>query len=440
MFRLSGLRPMFHLKYWEDLLYKRSGIKKYVARFVRMLVIAFQGFKEDHINLRASALTLFSLLAAVPVVALAFGIAKGFGLKEYLEKQLLENFTGQQEALNWIIRFANSLLEETRGGVIVGIGIVVLLWAVLKVFMNIESSFNAIWQIPKSRNWFRKFSDYFSFILIAPLLLIVSSSATVFLSARLELITSRIEILGFISPFIFFFIRLIPYIVIWLLLVFLYMFLPNTKVRFRSAVVAGIIAGTAFVLTQWVYIHFQVGVSRYNAIYGSFAALPLFMIWLQISWIIVLFGAEISYAEQNLKEYIFASRTKNLSLYYQKWLALIISHHLIHKFRRAENPPTAEEISKSLKLPLRPVRKILTPLVSCNILTEITSEKKERSYQPAQDTDNLTVDYIIRQMEHNGEEPEDIIQYDDYRKIKNILDKNYQLMQDADFNTALKKI
>ena len=182
---------------WTIALSNRSGRQRFWIKLLRVIVLAVRGFREDKVSLRASALTVFSLLAVVPVVALAFGIAKGFGLKGYLEDQIKNYFTGldmvgQEEILEQIISFANSFLDNTSGGIIAGIGLIILLWSVLKVFSNIESSFNAIWQIRKSRTWFRKFSDYLSLMLIAPVVIIVSSSATVFITTQLEQIITEI--------------------------------------------------------------------------------------------------------------------------------------------------------------------------------------------------------------------------------------------------------
>jgi membrane protein len=438
---ISKINTFFNEKIWSIPLEKQSGRQKLWLRLLRTLALAVRGFREDKIGLRASALTVYSLLAVVPVAAMAFGIAKGFGLKEYLERQLLTNFRGQQEVLDWIIRFAESFLEETRGGIIAGIGLVILLWSVLKVFSNIESSFNAIWQIRRSRSWFRKFSDYLSIMLIAPIVVILSSSSVVFITTRLEEIATEIDLLGFIAPVILFLVKLIPYVLIWFLFTFIYMFMPNTKISFRSAFIGGIVAGTIFVAVQWLYINSQIGVSRYNAIYGSFAALPLFIIWLQISWLIVLLGAEIAFSDQNLEQYEFESDVENMSLYSKKILALLITHLLVKNFVKVENPLTAEQISQKLKIPIRLVRKILHELLECRIVSEIVSPNtKERAYQPAQDVDNLSIAYVINKLEHIGKDKILSINGASQEQIKKIVDDNKDKMDKNEATTLLKNI
>ena len=442
------IEHFFTYKLWSIPLANQIGRQRIWLKLLRVLALAFRGFKEDKISLRASALTVFSLMAIVPVVAMAFGIAKGFGLKKYidelrlyLEENLLANVESQQEIIDQIFEFANSFLANTKGGLIAGIGLVILLWSVLKVFSNIESSFNAVWQIRRSRTWLRKFSDYFSLMLIGPILVIISSSATIFVITRMEEIATNMEVISFMEPVILFFIRLIPYVLIWLLFTFLYMFMPNTKVKFRSAIIGGIVAGSIFAVTQWLYIHFQIGVSRYNAIYGSFAALPLFIIWLQVSWLIVLLGAEIAFADQNLEQYEFETDIENISNYSKKILALNITHLLVHNFKNAEKPLTAEQISQKLKIPMRLVRKILYELAECRILSEIISpDTKERAYQPGQDVDNLSIDYVLNKLDHLGKDRILSINGKEQEKIKEIVDDFSETVKQTEATKLLKEI
>ncbi len=442
------IEHFFTYQLWSIPLANQIGRQRIWLKLLRVLALAFRGFKEDKISLRASALTVFSLMAIVPVVAMAFGIAKGFGLKKYiddlrlyLEENLLANVESQQEIIDQIFEFANSFLANTKGGLIAGIGLVILLWSVLKVFSNIESSFNAVWQIRRSRTWLRKFSDYFSLMLIGPILVIISSSATIFVITRMEEIATNLEVISFMEPVLLFLIRLIPYVLIWLLFTFLYMFMPNTKVKFRSALIGGIVAGSIFAVTQWLYIHFQIGVSRYNAIYGSFAALPLFIIWLQLSWLIVLLGTEIAFADQNLEQYEFETDIDNISNYSKKILALIITHLLVHNFKNAEKPITAEQISQKLKIPMRLVRKILYELVECRILSEIISpDTKERAYQPGQDVDNLSIAYVLDKLDHLGKDRILSINGKEQEKIKEIVDGFSETVKQTEATKLLKEI
>ncbi len=388
---------------WRINLKTIPGKKSFFIRQLRIMALAIRGFDEDKCQLRASALTFYTLLSFVPVVAMAFGIAKGFGFEKPLEKQLLEKFPGQEEIIGQVVEFAHSLLENTQGGVIAGIGVVLLFWTVIKVLGHIERSFNDVWEIKKARSFGRKFGDYLSIILIAPILVITSSSVTVFIKTQIEFITKEVALLGFFSAFIFSALKLFPYLVIWLLFTFIYILMPNTKVNFRSGLLAGIVAGTVFQISQYIYIAFQIGVAKYNAIYGSFAALPLFLVWLQLSWLIVLFGAEISFAHQNVDTYEFESDCKGISVFFKKLLSLHVVHLLVKHFSSGKKPLTADEISQRLEIPIRLIRQILYELVKSDTLAETrTNDDKTFSYQPARDINILTIKYVIEALEKRG--------------------------------------
>ncbi len=279
-----------------------------------------------------------------------FGIAKGFGYQSILEKRLLENFPGQTELLSRLMGYAQSMLNSVHGGLIAGIGVAILFWTVVKVLSNIEQSFNDIWGIKSSRSFGRKFSDYLSMMLIAPLLLIMSGSITVFITSRISLIMQKISFLGALSPIILFLLKFLPYGLLWILFAVVYILMPNTKVRIKSGLFAGIIAGTLYLTAQWIYINFQIGVVHNNAIFGSFAAIPLFLIWLQTSWIIVLLGAEISFAHQNVSSFEYEPDASHISHFNKRLIALCISHQLVKTFVNDETPLTAAQISQILEI------------------------------------------------------------------------------------------
>jgi len=383
----------------EDLPRKKS----FLIKQLRILILSARGFDEDKCLLRASALTFYSLISIVPVAAMAFGVAKGFGFEKLLEKQLMNQFAGQEAVVIKVIDFAHSLLANTRGGLLAGVGIMVLFWAVIKVLGNIEYSFNDIWGIKEGRTLGRKFSDYLSVMLLCPILMIMASSVTVFITTQITLITEKVALLGMFSTVIFSVLKVLPYCLIWILFSFLYIFMPNTKITLRSGIVAGIIAGTLYQIVQWGYITFQVGAAKYNAIYGSFAALPLFLIWLQISWFIVLFGAEISFAHQNVETYEFEPDSLRISDHFKKLLSLQVCHLLVKNFAEGKMPLTATEISGRLEIPIRLVHQILYDLAECNIVSETqTEEYKELGYQPARDIHTLTIQFVVEALEDRG--------------------------------------
>ena len=388
---------------WSIQLEDYPPIRRFLLRYLRVILLALRGFVEDRVLLRASALTYFTLMAIVPIFAMGFGIAKGFGMDKYLEKQLLANLKGQQVVVDKLIDFSSSLLERTGGGLIAGIGVAVLFYSVLKVFSHIEHSFNDIWQIKQARPFTRKFADYLSMMLIAPVLLIAASGINVFIVTQLAQLSQKMEIISLVSPIIIFSLRFLPYFIIWIMFTLLYVVMPNTKVNILSGIIAGVIAGSAFMVIQWVYIDFQVGVSKYNAIYGSFAALPLFLTWLQLSWLIVLFGAEIAFSHQNENFYEFEAETENLSHRSLQALSLLLLNRIVLRFINGDKPYTAQELSKELKLPIRLVRSLLFTLVESNILARsYTEEPKTPAFLPAQYIDKYTVAFVINKLDTEG--------------------------------------
>ena len=388
---------------WLEEIEAYDFLKRNAIHFLRILLMSFKGFKDDKVSLRSSALTYYSLLSIVPIVAMAFGIAKGFGMDEKLNEILTEKLAEHQDVMNQVIDFANSMLENTKGGLIAGIGVLLLFWSVLKVMANIEESFNAVWGVEKGRSWIRKFTEYLAIMLLAPLLLILSSSLTVYISSKTKEIVNSIDALGAVQEGVSFFLSLSPDVVFWLLLTMVYMVMPNTKVKFKSAFIAGVVAGTIFVFVQWIYVTFQIGVVRFNAIYGSFAALPLFLVWLQMSWIIVLFGAELSFVIQNVEKYLLNEESARISPLFKKKLSLYVLHYIIKRFVNAEQAPSVEEIQKELKLPFRLLMNIIQNLLKAGIISEVkTDNYKEFRYQPAIATNLLSIHYVLEALEKTG--------------------------------------
>lgn len=418
-----------------------SRMKYFFIKQLRILLLATRRFGQDQCPLRASALTFYSILSIVPVVAMAFGIAKGFGFQKLLEKQLLEKFSGQEEVMIRIVDFSRSLLENTKGGMIVGIGIVFLLWTVIKLLGNIERSFNDIWELKNPRTYGRKFSDYLSIMLISPILIIMSSSATVFITTKITLITEKVALIGMFSSVIFVMLKLIPYCLIWILFTFVYILMPNTKVNFSSGFVAGVTAGTIFQVAQLAYIVFQVGVARYNAIYGSFAALPLFLIWMQLSWLIVLFGAEISFAYQYVDTYEFEPDCRNISQIFKKLISLQIAHLVIRAFFRGEKPLTVSKITQALEIPIRLVQQILDELVEGGIFSYAeTKEDNERFYQPARDINGITIKSIVEALERIGVDNIPVAQTTELKVLSETLQTFSDIIEKSPSNRLLKDI
>jgi len=426
---------------WHTPLAEISKGKSFLVKQLRIVILATRGFSNDKVQLRASALTFYSLLSVIPVAAIAFAIAKGFGFDENLRVLITEKFQTYQDVLNKFLPQVMNAIEATRGGYIAGVGVIILIWSVMSLLEHIESSFNHIWQIKSSRPWYRKFTDYITIMLIAPIFIILSSSITVFISTELTDFMTRAPILSFFKPLITFLIKLAPYLLSWVTMTILFIVMPNAKVKFVPALISGIIAGTIFQVLFWLYVDLQFGILKLSAIYGSFALLPLFIIWVQSSWIVVLLGAELSFANQNVSRYEFESESLNISNYQKRALVLMILHMIIRNFSKGEKPISAETIATSLKIPVRLARDILQDLSSVNLVSEIhENEQKERLYQPALDINKLTVSFVFSRLDKKGVAQIMIQQNKEYDRTISMLEKFDKLIAKSDSNILIKDL
>jgi membrane protein len=440
---ISGAIKFVTVDIWRLRLEDLPFGKSFLVKQLRVFLLALRGFVEDRCFSRASSLTFNTLLSIVPVVAILFGVAKGFGFETKLKRELFDKFSGeaQQEVLWKVFDFAESMLQVTKGGVIAGIGLVILFWSVINVLGNIEASFNEIWEIKESRTWARKFSDYLAIMILSPIFIMLSSSATVFITSQITHLTEQIKLLGMISPFIFLGLKLIPYVLIWILFTIIYILMPNTKVNLKAGLLAGIIAGTIFQIVQWGYISFQIGTAKYNAIYGSFAALPLFLMWVQISWWVVLFGAELSFAHQNVDTYEFEPDSRRVSPAFKKVLTLQIAHLLVKNFANGEKPLTDVEICTRLKMPIRLAHIVLYDLVKSRVVSEIrTRQDRQFAYQPARDISTLTIKYVIDAIDQNGTNNIPVARTEEFVALSEAIDNFREEMEASPANKLLKDI
>ena len=380
-----------------------SGLKEIYINIIKTVILAVRGFQSENLQTKASALTYSTLLSIVPLLAVLLGIAKGFGFQGTVRQELFDYFPGHEMELNKAFEFVESYLAQAQGGVIIGVGLILLFYTVINLISSVEDTFNDIWQIQKSRPWYRKISDYLALFLVLPVLMTASSGLSIFMS------TLQNSFLGqylFFTPLMELFLHIAPYIITTLAFTGLYVSLPNTKVRFVNGLVAGFIAGCAFQLFQFIYISGQIWVSKYNAIYGSFAALPLLLLWLQLSWLICLFGAELSYASQNVKKFSFERDSKSISRRYKDFLTLLIASLIIKRFVKGEKPYTADELSDAYRIPIRITTQILYLLTELNIIIEVNYGNDDRVayYQPAIDVNKITVSYLLTSMDKHGSE------------------------------------
>jgi membrane protein len=380
-----------------------SGIKGMYINVIKTTILAVRGFVNESLPTKASALTYSSLLAIVPLLAVLIGIAKGFGFQNVVRQELLNYFPGNEAEMNQALEFVESYLSQAQGGLFIGIGLLLLFYTVITLISSIEDTFNGIWQISKSRPWKRKILDYMALFLILPIMITVSSGFSILLTTLQNTFLSDHM---FFTPMVNKLLKVAPFLIASITFTSIYILLPNTKVGFLNGLIPGCMAGCAFQSFQMLYINGQIWVSKYNAIYGSFAALPLLLLWLQLSWLICLFGAELSYASQNVKKFSFERDSRNISRRYKDFLTLLIASLIIKRFAAGEKPYTADELSEAYRIPLRLATQTLLLLTELNIIIEVNYGNDDRitHYQPAMDINRISVGYLLTQIDRHGSE------------------------------------
>lgn len=369
----------------------------------KLLMLAWQGFAGDLGSLRAAALTLYTLFSIVPMIAVLFGIAKGFGFESETVRHLLGRSVNSDALAVQLIDFAGKLLESTRGEWVAGIGIALLFWTVTGLIGNIEEAFNAIWKVAKGRSPARKFADYFAWMLLAPVVLITASSMIVFVKIRISWLMAELALPAFGTWLIVSALGFSPILLMSALFAVLFIVMPNTKISYRAGIVAGMVTGAAYSLSQWIYLSLQIGVSSYNAIYGSFAALPLFVVWLQGGWMIVLYGCELGFYIQNRRSDRNSLPPAGFSIQLNKLIALHILRLIVKNFTPLNTPLSATQMAESLAIPVEIAEELLSRLVAGRLIVELkTDEDCARVYLPAMDIQVLTIGAAMTALESCG--------------------------------------
>lgn len=369
---------------------------------IKTVNLSVRSFLDRDLQSQAAALTFKTLLAIVPALALIFAIGKGFGMQGGIQSQLYSYFPAQTQALDKAFTFVDSYIASSNEGMFVGIGIVFLLYTLISLLGSVEDSFNLIWGIRQGRTIGRKITDYTAILLILPVLLICSSGITVFMSSMLQAALPYQAI----TPVIQYVVDFVGVILGWLFFAGAYMLVPNTHVKFRNALIAGILAGTAYVILQWLFVSGQIYVTRYNAIYGSFAFLPLLLLWLQLVWLITLAGGVLCYASQSIFEFSFSNEIARISLDYR--CKILVGVMLVAVKRREEGRRPIDErlIAVRYGLPISLVTKAVNDLVEMRLLDRVVIDDKDGrpvgGITPALDTDRITLGLILRRMRLTG--------------------------------------
>ena len=426
---------------WKTPMDRLTGNKAYWIRQVRIIYMVIKGINRDNIYIKASALTYFTILSVIPLVALAFGIAKGFGLQDELRAQIIMQFHNQEQVMAWILDFANNMLEEASGGWIAGVGVALLFYTVGQLLNYVETTINSIWRVDETRVWYRKMTDYLAIIIMVPVIFVASSSVTVLANTKLNDLLGQSEMLEVFKPVVSFLVQLIPFILLCILATAAFLVMPNTRVKIRPAIIAGLVTGIALQVLQILYVQSQLGITKLGTLYGSFAAVPLLMIWVQVTWVALLMGAQLSYYIQNITRYEFEFDVQTVSPKQKKRLSLLVMHCLTDDFIKGIKPRAPEEISHDLSLPVRTVHDCLDQLRDLELVTELWDETDDRYvYQPATDINRMTLSFVLDKMDNSGSIHKIVVNNADYKKIDMALNKFETMIASSETNILLRDI
>ena len=308
------------------------------------------------------------------------------------------NFPAQKSFITFALKFVDSYLNEASQGVFVGVGLIFLLYTMVSLLSDIETSFNQIWDIKKDRSIYQKITDYIAICLLVPVMMICSSGVSIFMSSTLQSTTH----FAFLTPIVNVALEASPFILAFLAFAISFCLIPNTRVKFKYAATSGAICAVIFQILQMLFLSGQLYVSKYNAIYGSFSFLPLLLIWLQLSWLILLFGCVLTYSMQNIFAFNFLDNTVPPSRSLETKVMLIIMAVVSRRFHAEETPLTPQEISVSYNLPIRMVNRLCDKLKRAGLVNLVMQEQGKTGVAPAVDTDELTVGNIFKRIETEG--------------------------------------
>ena len=404
--------------------------KRIPLNTLRVIVLTSRRFVQNQCTLKASALTFYTLFSIVPILALIFGIAKGLGLAQVLDAKIHDLTADYPAVAEKIIKFSDTMLDKAKGGVVAGIGVILLIWSAIKLMSSIEANMNEIWGIRQGRNLIRQVTDYAAILIICPLLLLTAGSGVVVAAAKMDALLNTIPGGNFLMPIVRMGNGIFPMLITWLVFAFIYITIPNTKVKLKGALIAGLVTAVAYTMLQSFYVFAQFTTSKLNAIYGSFAALPLFLTWLNLSWILILAGAQLTFAIQNVCEYEMQPVDSELSQVQRHVYALEITTMMIRNFQNCGNPLSDDEISQKLELPIRMVRSLLFDLVQTKILMQIvpdTGKRTSRIYQVAMPPEKITAHYQVLALNELGGSKymneQALYCRETYRKVEALLDR-----------------
>lgn len=398
-----------------------------VNAIFKTLLKSIRGFIDDDCYSKASALSFYTLLSIVPILAVAFGIAKGFGFEEILKRQILETFYQQQYA-EQAIKFAESALDNAHGSLIAGVGVLFLFWSSFGLLSNLERALNSIWKVDESRSFMQKFRDFLPILIFTPIFIVATSSFTYLIISKLVEYTLHSGFYNEIRPLIYFTYYGLLLLITWLFFTFIYLYIPHKKVPLLPCMMAGLVTAVSFQLLQWGYIHLQVYLTSYNAIYGSFAAIPLFLLWIQLSWLITLAGGELALQLTHRSHKEISTTTAS-----EQELLLMIMLECYRGYFNRHQVQHVYDIANRLNIPLS----LATTLVQKCINAKLLTEGEGHGLIPASDSSQIYLHEII---EAARPAPYEVNESEQLQQIKNYLKEWENSEISSDYNLSLQQL
>ena len=385
--------------YWTDGIWQDTRTT-FRVNLLKTLNISINSFLDTNLQNKACALSFRTTLALVPACAMLFAIARGFGFQKLLEQEIEHALPGQHTTLEYILQLTDSYLSQSSEGLFVGIGIVFLVWMLISLLSNVEQAFNLIWGVKQNRSFWRKITDYTAMLLILTILMICGGGIAVFMSSTLQ---SMFQF-EFMTPVITVLLEVASWVFTWLFFAGVFILIPNTKVKIPNALMAGVLTGTAFLVLQWLFVSGQLYVTKYNAIYGSFAFLPLLLLWLQLTWMSILGGALICYSSQNIFMYAFSTQVSNITHSYLRKVEIAVTTLIVRRFVESQIPLTRHQLAALTEIPPRLLSDVLDHLMRAGIINRMVLDirKEDYGYQPAVEPSLLTVGYVRQRLNNIG--------------------------------------
>ena len=426
MKKISQIKDFVRYDMWRRTSTEYSGFFQRLGyAIIRTIVLVVRGFTSKNLNDTAKSLTYSLIFAVVPILAMVVAVAKGFGVVDIIEQQLNHSFLGETNMVPTIMEMVQRYLDTAQGGLFIGIGLIILLWAVYSFFQSVENAFNRIWNVKRSRSVLHQATTYIAIVVLIPVLIVCSAGITIFVHSTVEHVVHLEAIHGFLHTAGA---KFLQFALCWVLFIWMYIAIPNTKVRFMNALIPGLLMGTLFQLLQMLSVYLIAMLSRTSIVYGAFATIPILMTLLQYTSLLILIGAEMSYAIQNNEEFEYEHDLNQMSRRYEDFILLYLLSIIVKRFEADEAPLTAHELAIRDHLPIRLVNKMLSRLVEIGMVREMYREDEEdRTYQPASDTHKMTVGMVLRRIEAQGTEdflqqpsPEMEVYWKRYQTIKDI--------------------